>query len=316
MWNQIDNQLQKRIVPVELVVKVEEPTVTKVQLSEVDTILGRYTTKIKASSSERISNIKIAAEKMNNYLMMPGDEFSYVNETGPYKISNGYKNAPVIVDGELQSGIAGGVCQLSSTLYNSVLYSGLEIVNIKNHTIPSSYVEKGRDAVVTDSGIDFVFKNSLDHPVYIKSYVLGSSVVTEIYGSSKDKKNIEISTNIDSVLEPTVKKVEDPTIEKDKEQVLENGRNGYTVSTYRIYKDSNGNIIEKEKIYTSYYPKKQKVIAVGTKEVEKIENNTDENQENIEETTTSEQDNNQNQEQTNNTQSSEQTNNTQEELEE
>lgn len=263
----IESQLKNGVLSYDLVVKTIDPKITKEELSEVNTVLGRHTTIIKASSSGRISNIKAAAEKMNNYLLMPGDEFSYVGITGPYTVSNGYSNAPVIVEGELQNGIGGGVCQLSSTLYNSVLYSGLEIVKLRNHTIPSSYVPKGRDATVTDSGIDFVFKNNLEHPVYLKSYVSGSSVVTVIYGSSKDKQNIDIQTSTDAVLAAPVKKVDDPSIEKGSEKVLEKGRDGYTVSTYRVYKDSNGNLLNKEKIYTSYYPKKQSIIAVGTKEV-------------------------------------------------
>ena len=82
----------------------------------------------------------------------------------------------------------------------------------------------------------------------------------------KDKQNIQISTNIDSTSKAPIKKVDDPSIKKGEEKVLEKPRDGYTVSTYRLYKDSNGNLIKKEKVTTSYYPKKQGVIAVGTKE--------------------------------------------------
>ena len=239
-----------------LVVKIVKQSVVKSDLSSVNTILGRYTTNLGNSSYGRTDNIKNAAKKINGYLMMPGDEFSYINVTGPYTVNNGYGNAPVIVDGELQSGIGGGVCQVSTTLYNAVLYSGLDIVTVRNHTIPSSYVSKGRDAAVNDSTIDFIFKNNLEHPVYLQSYVYGNSVVTEIYGNDEDKQNIEIMTNIDSVKEANIKKVEDSELEKGKEEVKEKGRDGYTVSTYRIYKDINGNVINKEKIATSYYPSK------------------------------------------------------------
>lgn len=264
-----------------LVVKIVKQSVVKSDLSSVNTILGRYATNLGNSSYGRTDNIKNAAKKINGYLMMPGDEFSYINVTGPYTVNNGYGNAPVIVEGELQSGIGGGVCQVSTTLYNAVLYSGLDIVTVRNHTIPSSYVSKGRDAAVNDSTIDFIFKNNLEHPVYLQSYVYGNSVVTEIYGNDEDKQNIEIMTNIDSVKEANIKKVEDSELEKGKEEVKEKGRDGYTVSTYRIYKDINGNVINKEKIATSYYPSKQKVIAVGTKEVIE-ENEEDDPFENVE----------------------------------
>ena len=143
---------------------------------------------------------------------MPGDVFSYNEHIGEINLSNGYKNAPVIVQGVVQEGVGGGVCQVSSTLYNSVLYAGLELVNIKNHSIPSSYVSMGRDATVTDGGIDFVFKNNLKYPVYIKNYVSGNVVTCQIYGSLKDKQNIQISTSTDGVSVAPIKKIEDPTI--------------------------------------------------------------------------------------------------------
>ena len=147
---------------------------------------------------------------------MPGETLSYNKATGNRTVTNGYKNAPVIVQGVVQDGIGGGVCQVSTTLYNATLYSGLEIVQLRNHTIPSSYVPKGRDATVADSGIDFVFKNNLNHPIYIKNYVSGNTVTCQIYGSSKDKQNIEIQTNTDGVSAAPVKKVDDPTILKVK----------------------------------------------------------------------------------------------------
>lgn len=253
----------------ELIVTKVEPSIKKEQLQDVDTLLGSYSTKFDSSVSGRSTNIKIATSRTSDVLLMPGDTFSYNEHTGMRTLENGYKNAPVIVQGVVQEGVGGGVCQVSSTLYNSVLYSGLELVDIKNHSIPSTYVPKGRDATVTDGGIDFVFKNNLKYPVYIKNYVSGNIITCQIYGSSKDNQNIEISTNIDGVSVAPIKKVDDATLEKGKEKELESGRNGYTVSTYRIYTDQNGKVIKKEKVATSYYPKKQGVIAVGTMEAEK-----------------------------------------------
>ncbi len=270
--NTID-QLKKGNLKEDIVVVKTEPNIKKEQLQEVNTLLGSYSTKFDSSVSGRSTNIKLAANRTSDILLMPGEVFSYNKATGMRTVANGYKNAPVIVQGVVQEGIGGGVCQVSSTLYNAALYSGLEFIELKNHSIPSTYVSKGRDATVSDSGIDFVFKNNLNSPIYIKNYVYGNTVTCQIYGSSKDKQNIQISTSTDGVSEAPVKKVDDPTILKGEEKVLEKGRNGYTVSTYRIYKDSNGNVIKNEKVASSYYPKKQGVIAVGTMEkpVEKPE---------------------------------------------
>lgn len=262
----IVKELENHNLKVDLSVQVVEPSIKSEELKEVNTLLGTYTTKFDSSVSGRTTNIKLATSRTSDVLLMPGDTFSYNEHTQMRTVQNGYKNAPVIVQGVVQEGVGGGVCQVSSTLFNTVLYSGLEIVSTQNHSIPSSYVEKGRDAMVNDGGTDFVFKNSLNYPVYIKNYVSGNTVTCQIYGSSKDKQNIQISTSIDGVSVAPIKKVDDPTIKKGEEKVLEKGRDGYTVSTYRIYKDSNGDVIKKEKVATSYYPKKQGVIAVGTKE--------------------------------------------------
>ena len=267
-------ELKKGNSSIDLVVNKIKPNVTEENLKNIDTVLGTYSTKFNSSVAGRSHNIALAAKSTSEVLLMPGESFSYNKHTGNRTISNGYKNAPVIVQGVVQEGVGGGVCQVSSTLYNAVLYAGLEIESIKNHSIPSSYVDKGRDATVSYGSIDFVFKNNLSYPVYVKNSVYGNNVTCTIYGSSKDKQKIEILTNTDSVSEAPIKKVDDPTLPKGEEKKLESGRNGYTVSTYRIYKDSNGNLLKKEKVYVSYYPKKQGVVAVGTMETPVVEEQT------------------------------------------
>ena len=107
----------------------------KKDLENIDTILGSHSTKFDSSVSGRSQNIKLSAQRTSDILLMPGETFSYNKSTGQRTLSNGYQNAPVIVQGVVQEGIGGGVCQVSTTLYNAVLYSGLEIESIKNHSI-------------------------------------------------------------------------------------------------------------------------------------------------------------------------------------
>ncbi|CCL13578.1 TPA: VanW family protein [Clostridioides difficile] len=276
-----DNQTKKGNYKNELVVKATPAKVKKEQLANIDTNLGTYSTTFKTSQINRSINIKLATDNISNVLLMPGETFSFNKHTGKRSKENGYKSAPVIMEGEMEEDYGGGVCQVSSTLYNSVLYAGLEIVNVKNHTIPSSYVPKGRDATVADSGIDFLFKNNLKHPVYIKNYVSGNQIVCNIYGSAEDKQNITISTKLDGVSQTTMKRVNDPTMPKGKEKVDKSGRNAYSVSTYRTFNDANGKKIKTEKIANSYYPKKEGIILVGTMEPKPEEKpNTDENKNN------------------------------------
>ncbi|SFJ28402.1 Vancomycin resistance protein YoaR, contains peptidoglycan-binding and VanW domains [Terrisporobacter glycolicus] len=265
----LKKSLQKGIFEESLVIIKVEPKIKKEDLKDINTLLGSYQTVLVDVSPGRIENIKIATQRTSGVLLMPGEEFSYNKHTGLRTVKNGYKNATVIVSGEAVQGVGGGVCQVSTTLYNAVLYAGLDIVNVSNHSIPSNYVDKGRDAVVSDSGLDFVFKNDYDKPVYIKNYYNNGTITCQVYGNNKEKQNIKISTSIDKVTKAPTKEEKDPTLEKGKEKVLEFGRDSYSVSTYRIYYDENGKEVKKEKVASSFYPSKQKVVAIGTKKEEK-----------------------------------------------
>ena len=251
----------------EAVVKLDEPKIKKSDLEGMDKALGTSVTTFK-NNYNRTENIKIATNASSGVILKPGQEYSFNTIVGKRNKANGYKSAPVIVQGEMQEDLGGGVCQVSSTLYNAALKSGMEIVNVKNHTIPSSYVGMGRDATVTDSGIDFVFKNPYKHNVYIQNYVTGGSIVCQVFGSKADEQNIEIQTKTISVSQATPQKVEKSDLPAGKEEVDKASRNGYVVETYRIYKDKNGKQIKKEKIATSSYPKQNGVIFVGTAPVE------------------------------------------------
>lgn len=265
--NKIIDNISNHKFNIEIIANKEKPTISKVDLENIDTVLGSHSTKFDSGVSGRSQNIRLSAKRTSDVLLMPGETFSYNEHTGKRNLSNGYKNAPVIVQGVVQEGIGGGVCQVSTTLYNATLYAGLEYIELRNHSIPSAYAAKGRDATVADGSIDFIFKNNLSYPIYIKNSVYGNTVTCQIYGSSKDKQKIEIITNVDAVSIAPIKKVDDPTIDKGIEKVLEKGRDGYTVSTYRIYRDGRGKEIRREKVSKSYYPKKQGVIAVGTKDI-------------------------------------------------
>lgn len=273
----IKTQVGKGKFEDKLVVNEEQAKVKEEDLKGIDASLGSYSTTFSTGQVNRSKNIEIASGSINNIILKPGEEFSFNNTTGKRIKDNGYLSAPVIESGEMKLDWGGGVCQVSSTLYNSVLLSGLEIVHVKNHTIPSSYVIKGRDATVADSGIDFLFKNNYSHTILITSHVEGNTLYTEIYGNKADIQNVEITTSVDGVSGTGYKRVNDPSLPVGKEKIDKNGRNAYSVSTYRIFKDKSGNVIKKEKVADSYYPKKEGVILVGTAKAPEKENNDDSN---------------------------------------
>ena len=138
---------------IELPVKIINPTITTEDVKSINTVLGQFSTSFNDYST-RGSNICVAAKSTSDRLIMPSETFSYNNSTGARTWSNGYKTAKVIVGGRYVNGEGGGVCQVSTTIYNAALISGLDIVEVHNHTYPSHYVAKGRDAAVSYGYID------------------------------------------------------------------------------------------------------------------------------------------------------------------
>ncbi|MCC0695053.1 VanW family protein [Clostridioides sp. ES-S-0048-02] len=228
IYNMIKNKEHK---PLELKVNLQKPDITTEQVKSVNSVIGQYSTTYSQSVSGRAYNVALSARKTSDVLLMPGEEFSYNKLTGPSNKANGYKDAPVIVYGKLEQSAGGGVCQTSSTVYNAALLSGMEITQVTNHSSASTYVPRGRDATVSDGGLNLKFKNPYNHPVYIKNYAGGGSVSSIVYGNSGDKPNISI-------------------------EVKNTGKDKY--STYRMYKDSNGKVIKREHISNSSYKELKK----------------------------------------------------------
>ncbi len=223
---------KKDFSPVGLVVKETQPKITTEMVSSVNSVLATHTTNYKNSSSGRAHNIVKSANSTSDILLMPGEEYSYNALTGTRSKANGYKEAPVILNGKLEEGIGGGVCQVSTTIYNSALYSGLDITQVRNHSLPSSYAEMGKDATVADGYLDLKFKNPYDTPIYIKNTAYNGYVTSTIYGNASNKKNIRIRTERSS------------------------SGNRDIVKTYRETKDSSGKVINTEFIATSTYKRK------------------------------------------------------------
>ncbi len=189
IYDAIKNKDYKTI---DLKVNINEPKISTEAVKSVNTLLAEFSTKFSTNDSNRVTNIVLSAKATSDILLMPGEEFSYNNLTGKRTASNGYKDAPVIINGKLEQDVGGGVCQVSSTLFNSVLYSGLDVTSRRNHSLKSGYVSIGRDAMVSDGGSDFRFKNPYSHPVYIKNTVSNGVITSKIYGNASDKKNISI----------------------------------------------------------------------------------------------------------------------------
>ena len=143
------------------------PRCTKKELLKIDTVLGHYETNFNPKIENRVNNISVAANATKNIVLIKDDEFSFNDLLLKDDCESKFKEAPVIINGKLEKGMGGGICQVSSTIYNAALYSGLDIINVRNHSIPSTYISKGRDATVSLGDIDFKFRNNYDNPILI-----------------------------------------------------------------------------------------------------------------------------------------------------
>lgn len=248
---------------IEMPVDVVKPKFTKDFFGRINGIIGEYSTSFKGSSAGRIHNIKLSAESLNNKLIMPGEEISYNSTTGPRQSKFGYKEAPVIQNGELTPGIGGGVCQTSTTLYNALLLSDLTITERHPHSIAASYVPRGQDGAVATGYLDLKFKNDYDFPIYLNSKVVGDRVYFYIYGDTKSKDyTIKIEPELIATIPYNTKEIFDATALPGSRQLVQEGRTGYKVRTYKsIIK--NGVVISREQISYDYYRERDYIYKVG-----------------------------------------------------
>lgn len=238
------------------------------QLIKVNTVLGSFETYFNPKNENRSNNISLASNATSCILLEKGQVFSFNNSIKKSCINKDLKEAPIIVNGKQEKGIGGGMCQVSSTIYNAALYAGMNIINVKNHSIPSPYIEKGRDATVSQGFIDLKFSNNFNTPIYIYNEISGNKITSTIYGNQQNKLDIEVITKVKDVIHNRIVRKNSEDYDLGDKVIVQEGRKGYKVETYRVYKDNHlGNKIEY--ISESYYPAQDKIIIYGTREERK-----------------------------------------------
>ena len=198
--------------PITLVLPLSDapPAVTAGCLGSINTLLATYSTALGGSSRNRRHNIRIACAAIDGAVLMPGGVFSYNAIVGPRSEQAGFRTAPVIIHGELVPGTGGGVCQVSSTLYNVALLGDLKIVRRSHHQFPVHYVPPGRDATVAYGSLDLRFANSLPGPVALDVKTVGSRVVVRLYGSAGCKRHVRLVSSRVSRTHPRVEALGPP----------------------------------------------------------------------------------------------------------
>lgn len=250
---------------VTLTVVTTEPAVYARDLQDIDAVIASYTTHFNPLDKNRTQNIVLAAKNINQVLLRKGEEFSFNRLVGPRLAEYGYKEAPVFVDGKLTLDWGGGVCQVSSTLYNAALLADMSIEERSSHFQPASYVPLGQDAAVADNLLDLRFKNNTAFNVYIRTEVYQGQIIVTMFGNHTANRNdIRIITANKKVLEPTVVVKQDPTLELGKEIIDAPGQKGFQVTTYRV-KSLNGKEVEREMLSYDEFKPEDRIIRVGAK---------------------------------------------------
>ncbi|ADL11696.1 VanW family protein [Acetohalobium arabaticum] len=249
-------------IPVKLVIEKKVPEVNREKLKEwnLTNQLSSYKTSFDTEKENRVHNIKLAAQKINATLLKSGEVFSFNQTVGRRSLKNGFKQATEIVNQEFVTGVGGGVCQVSSTLYNAVLLGDLKVLERHNHSRPVGYIPLGRGAAIYNGYLDFKFKNTSSDPIMILAKVLENSLEIAIMGQSKDYQ-IEISTSQPKVLDyGQVKK----KAKVEERKVVKEGKQGYQVKVVKkIIVDNE--LINKEIISQDVYQPVDKVIKVPVK---------------------------------------------------
>ena len=256
-------QMQLAFV-VDLKFNKQPPKISDADFSGINSILALYSTHFKPWDYDRNANLRLATQRIHGTRLKSGEVFSYNSIVGNRTQQQGFRMAPVILDGKLVPDWGGGVCQVSSTLYNSALLANLEIVDRSNHGRAIGYVPLGFDATVVDGYIDFKFKNNLAHPILLYSVVTDNELYFAILGDVRDMPPpIELDYVVHRVIEPVEVKQNDPTLEVGKEVVDESPQRGFRVSTYRI-RTINGKE-ERQLLATDDYDPVNRIVKIGTK---------------------------------------------------
>jgi len=240
-----------------------EARITESQLKPVTATLATFSTSLGNSSRNRVQNVRLACRAIDGVVLMPGDVFSYNDVVGPRVPRAGYREAPVIVRGKLQPGIGGGICQVSSTLYNAVLLADLEIVRRQHHSFPVSYLPAGRDATVSYGSIDFRFRNNLPHPITLNAKLVGRRVVFQVHGHPDDRKQVQIVRSNLSTVKAGVTTVTDPRLPRGRRVIGSSSKPGHRVTVARIVKQD-GKVVRKDVVSRDFYRPFPSVIRVGT----------------------------------------------------
>ncbi len=250
----------------EIELKITKPTKT---VKEIGTeafpdLLSTFSTRYQASNANRTTNLKLAVQKINGTILLPGQEFSYNKTLGERTIAAGYKEAAVFSNGQVVNGLGGGICQISSTLYDAVVKANLQVTVRRNHQFVTSYLPAGQDATVVYGSQDFKFVNSRSYPIRLQASVSGGVATISVWGLKEDVEyDITIETKKVATIAYTTQYIQDPSLPAGKEVVQQAGSNGRKVEAYKVMR-LNGQVVSTTLLSKDTYNAMKRIVRVGT----------------------------------------------------
>jgi vancomycin resistance protein YoaR len=254
-------------VSIDAVIKEEDPDYTSEDMARCKDVIGKFATNYSEGKVQRSANLRNAVSFINGTIVYPGETMSVAGKIFPLSEDNGYKPAPSYENGHVVDSLGGGVCQVSTTLYNAVLRAELEVVQRQNHSMMVDYVQPSMDAAIAGDYKDLKFTNNTDTPIYIEGSAYGGILTFTLYGheTRPSSRKIEFLSEKAQTIQPGADVVtKDPNMAEGTEHVTQSAHIGYVANLYKIVYE-NGVEVSREKVNSSRYNASPRHVTVGTK---------------------------------------------------
>ncbi|NLL78418.1 MAG: hypothetical protein GX234_01155 [Clostridiales bacterium] len=258
-WNRDECQIA-------LNVEVDEPKASKEDLAQVKDVLGTFTTSYRTSGSSRSGNVANGCSLVNGTTLFPGEEFSMYETVSPFSEDNGYYMAGSYLNGMVVDSLGGGICQVSTTLYNAVLLSELEVTERHNHSMIVSYVDPSADAAIAESsGKDFKFVNNTNYPIYIEGHTEDKKITFTIYGveTRPENRTVKYESEVLERIEPTTETIIASASQPIGFIDVQSAHIGYKAQLWKIVEED-GVEVSREQVNSSSYKMTPRTATVGT----------------------------------------------------
>lgn len=244
-------------------IRESKKTVSDEDLEKIAEVRSEFTTRFSEGKASRSSNIRTAAKRIDGLVLAPGQRFSFNKIVGKRGPETGFKVAGVYKNGKHDVDFGGGICQVSTTLYNAALFADLKIPQRSNHSMPVPYVPLGRDATVDYNGVDLIIENNLETPIALSSSVSSGQITFRILGIKDPSLSVKIVSGGARSWSAGEQTVKDPSMPAGRTKVIEKGSSGHAINTWRVvYKG--GVEVRRDALGQSYYRGGKRIIAVGT----------------------------------------------------